>query len=400
LTTAVSPSGSGTITANPSGTWYNDGASVQLTASAATGYSFSSWTGGVTGSTNPTSITMNSAKSVTANFTQNQYTLTVNVSPSGSGSVAKNASKSTYAYGEQVVLTATPGSGYAFSSWSGDASGSANPITLTINGNKSVALTFSTILETVSTPTTPSGTARGTAGTSYSYSTGGSSSNYGNTVQYLFDWGDGTDSGWLSLGTTIAAKVWTTAGTYSLKAKARCVTHTAAVSVWSGARTVKITDPYNPNKKIADFNGDGKPDILWRHKTGGGVYAWYMDGGNLSGGSWIAESSNLIWEIAGTGDFNGDGKADILWKHQTSGGVYVWYMDGSTLSSSSWIATSSDINWVIVGTGDFNGDGKIDILWKHKTTGGVYVWYMNGVNQLSGVWMLDSSDTNWEIVAP
>jgi uncharacterized repeat protein (TIGR02543 family) len=69
LTTAVSPAGAGSVVANPSsGGYYNAGTSVQLTASANAGYQFSNWTGDISGSMNPQSITMNAAHSVTANF--------------------------------------------------------------------------------------------------------------------------------------------------------------------------------------------------------------------------------------------------------------------------------------------------------------------------------------------
>lgn len=70
LTTNVSPPGSGSIAANPSaaGGSYASGTIVQLGATPAAGCTFSSWSGAVTGSANPTSITMSSAETVTANF--------------------------------------------------------------------------------------------------------------------------------------------------------------------------------------------------------------------------------------------------------------------------------------------------------------------------------------------
>ena len=77
---------------------------------------------------------------VTATFTQNEYTLTV--STVGSGSVAKNPDQSTYHYGDVVTLTATPATGWSFSGWSGGLTGSANPATITIDGNKVVTATF------------------------------------------------------------------------------------------------------------------------------------------------------------------------------------------------------------------------------------------------------------------
>jgi uncharacterized repeat protein (TIGR02543 family) len=73
---------------------------------------------------------------------ETEYTLTVNINPSASGSVTKNPDKATYVYGEQVTLTATAASGYTFYNWSGDASGTNNPVTLTIDSNKTVAANF------------------------------------------------------------------------------------------------------------------------------------------------------------------------------------------------------------------------------------------------------------------
>jgi hypothetical protein len=70
LTLNVTPPGSGGITANPaSGSgYYGSGTSVQLTAVPASGYMFSNFGGDLTGSTNPQSVSMAAARSVTATF--------------------------------------------------------------------------------------------------------------------------------------------------------------------------------------------------------------------------------------------------------------------------------------------------------------------------------------------
>ena len=141
FTLGVTLDGSGSVTKNPNQATYAYGTVVQLTAVADSGWIFSSWTGNLSGSTNPASITMNGNKSVTAHFTQNQYTLTVTVD--GSGSVTKSPNQATYTYGQVVTLTAVPGTGWAFSSWTGDLTGSQNPKTITMNGNKAVTAHFS-----------------------------------------------------------------------------------------------------------------------------------------------------------------------------------------------------------------------------------------------------------------
>jgi len=139
-TLSVTIDGSGSVTKNPNQATYPYGTVVQLTAIANTGWMFSSWSGNLSGSTNPTSITMNGNKSVIAHFTQNQYTLTITLD--GSGSVTKNPNQATYSYGQVVTVTAVPGTGYLFSSWTGDLTGSQNPTTITMNGNKAVTAHF------------------------------------------------------------------------------------------------------------------------------------------------------------------------------------------------------------------------------------------------------------------
>ena len=67
-----------------SGNIYTAGALVQLTANANFGYHFVNWSGDVSGTANPTTITMNGNKSVTANFASgdpNLGTVTVTIQP-------------------------------------------------------------------------------------------------------------------------------------------------------------------------------------------------------------------------------------------------------------------------------------------------------------------------------
>jgi uncharacterized repeat protein (TIGR02543 family) len=132
--------GSGMVTKNPDQATYLPGSAIQLTAAPATGWSFTGWSGAASGSANPLTVTMNANKTITATFTQNHYTLTVNVV--GNGTVTKNPNQATYHYGDTVKLTAAPAAGWSFAGWSGSASGTANPLTVTMNGNKVITATF------------------------------------------------------------------------------------------------------------------------------------------------------------------------------------------------------------------------------------------------------------------
>jgi hypothetical protein len=78
---------------------------------------------------------------VTANFAKIPVTLTLTANPSTGGSITANPT-GPYYYGDVVQLTAVTNTGYSFTSWSGDLSGSTNPTTITLNGNKAVTANF------------------------------------------------------------------------------------------------------------------------------------------------------------------------------------------------------------------------------------------------------------------
>ncbi len=72
----------------------------------------------------------------------NYYTLSLSVSPEGAGSIEKTPDLDQYPEGTTVTLTAIPNSGYIFDHWSGDVSGSENPVTVVMNSNKTITAVF------------------------------------------------------------------------------------------------------------------------------------------------------------------------------------------------------------------------------------------------------------------
>ncbi|MFA6918586.1 MAG: immunoglobulin-like domain-containing protein [Patescibacteria group bacterium] len=71
MTTNVSPSGTGTVTGGGN---YNSGSTATLTATANPNFVFDYWTGDLSGSTNPGSVTMSGNKTVTAVFKSTNVT--------------------------------------------------------------------------------------------------------------------------------------------------------------------------------------------------------------------------------------------------------------------------------------------------------------------------------------
>lgn len=142
LNTNILPNGSGSINRNPSKSSYNNNEQVQLTANPTNGYVFSHWSGGVTGSNNPVTVTMNQDRTITANFVIQAPTYSLILYTSGAGSISHEPEKSTFNQNEEVTLTAKPGQGYRFSHWGGAVNGSDNPITVTMSKNRAIIAHF------------------------------------------------------------------------------------------------------------------------------------------------------------------------------------------------------------------------------------------------------------------
>ncbi|MDP3582115.1 MAG: YCF48-related protein, partial [Ignavibacteria bacterium] len=138
VVTNTSPANAGIVSG--AGT-YDRGSNVTVIATANNGYTFSNWSEGNTVVSTNSSYTfiISSSRELTAKFSPNSYTLSVTAA---NGTVTKSPEQSNYIFGTQVQLTATPNTGYSFIGWSGNASGSTNPLTVTMDGNKSIIANF------------------------------------------------------------------------------------------------------------------------------------------------------------------------------------------------------------------------------------------------------------------
>jgi uncharacterized repeat protein (TIGR02543 family) len=132
--------GNGSVAKSPDQALYDSGTNVQLTATPDPGWHFVGWSGDVVSATNPLLVTMDADKSLTATFAINVYALSVTVV--GSGAVTKDPDQASYVHGSSVQLTATPSAGWAFAGWSGDASGTDDPLTVVMNADKNITATF------------------------------------------------------------------------------------------------------------------------------------------------------------------------------------------------------------------------------------------------------------------
>jgi hypothetical protein len=141
LTTSVE--GEGAIELDPAEGPYSQGTAVQVSAVADDGWSFAGWSGDLTGDTNPTSVLMDGAKSITATFTADPlptYELTTSVV--GEGAIELDPAEGPYSQGTAVQVSAVADDGWSFAGWSGDLTGDTNPTSVLMDGAKSITATF------------------------------------------------------------------------------------------------------------------------------------------------------------------------------------------------------------------------------------------------------------------
>ena len=109
-----------------------------------------------------------------------------------------------------------------------------------------------------------------------------------------------------------------------------------------------------------DFNGDGKPDLMVNTHTSSeamGIHILLGNGdGTFAPPSQVFSGCCTGFAVA---DFNGDGKLDVIF---ATGDPQVWVLlgngDGTFTGPVRSISAITDVAPVV---GDFNGDGKLDI---------------------------------------
>ena len=191
---------------------------------------------------------------------------------------------------------------------------------------------------TVNTPLIPMGPSTGETGQSLSFSTGHSSCSRGHTVQYRFSWGDSKRSPW---GSSTQIHHYASAGTFSIKAQARCATDTDIVSGWVSGKSVVITGfetgtmTGNDGKTYATIQIGGK---WWtaenlretKYRNGDEIPVVYKNE------DWceLTAGARTVYD-------NDENYADLF------GYLYNWYAvdDSRKLAPSGW-RVATDADWI------------------------------------------------------
>ncbi len=338
--------------------------------------------------------------------------LTTAVEPPAAGTIATVPAyaSGTYPEGSMICLTATANAGWLFRSWTGAPLDASN--CLIVNGNASVTAVFAEplsgdfngdgvpdlIWQSIST----------SEATVHYY--GGS----GGSVDQGFNWiYPNPVSGWR----IVAIADFNRDGHLDIVWQ-QSSTREATVHYLGGPQG-DIDQGYNwlyPNPVsgwhivgAADFNGDGIPDIVWQNDATRQATVHYMGGvkGNIDQGfNWVHLNPVPGWSIVGIADFNGDGIPDIVWQNDSTRQVTVHYMGGSQGNIDegyNWLYPNPVSGWHVVGAVDMNGDGHPDIIWQSDTTGQATVHYFSGAQgnvELSWTWLNINSVPDWKAIVP
>jgi hypothetical protein len=246
--------GGGTCSAS-----YAIGSAVTLNATAASGWTFSGWSGACSGG-NPCNLVMNSNLTATANFATAVPNFTLTLNEVGQGTVistdgtinctnSSGTCSAVYVSGSSVTLNATAASGWTFSGWSGACSG-GNPCNLVMNSDLTAKATF------VTTPSWAILHKTSKAGQITNITI--PATGIGNliAVALMFN------------GTTSVASISDTAGNTYVSAAARCARSNNSVEIWyavnskSGATVITPTFVVSPTHvEITSWEVSGVLDV-------------------------------------------------------------------------------------------------------------------------------------------
>jgi hypothetical protein len=160
--------------------------------------------------------------------------------------------------------------------------------------------------------------------------------------------------------------------------------------------TVSLPDVYNRSVAWADYNGDGKQDLLLAGSTGSGyISKLYKNTGNGFTEDTTVSLPSFSYGV--WADYNGDGKQDLLltdYSYNTGSGGYfskLYKNTGNGFTEDTTVSLPDVYNGSVTWA-DYNGDGKQEFLLTGITD--ISKLYKNTGNGFEEDINANQSDTN------
>jgi hypothetical protein len=131
------------------------------------------------------------------------------------------------------------------------------------------------------------------------------------------------------------------------------------LNLGNGDGTFKLGTPVTGGVlAVADFNGDGIQDVL---QQGVGTLLVLLGNGDGTFQAPVSTNSGASLVSVVAGDVNGDGKADVLGLYNNNLLVYLSNGNGTFAAGVPYAVGNSSNSPNTITLGDFNGDGKVDV---------------------------------------
>jgi FG-GAP-like repeat len=150
-----------------------------------------------------------------------------------------------------------------------------------------------------------------------------------------------------------------------------------------------------------DFNGDTNPDLLLENLATRQTAVWYLSPyryGNIVSGGEFGPTLPAGWVVTGAADFNGDGRGDLLLWNSSTRQTAIWYLNGANATGA--LGPTTPPGWRPAGVDDFNRDGKPDLVIWNPSTHQTAIWHLNNNVLLSNSVYGPSVPAGWSLVAP
>ena len=133
--------------------------------------------------------------------------------------------------------------------------------------------------------------------------------------------------------------------------------------------------PTNPPLFSADFDGDGDDDRFFFDNATNQTRVQLLEDGAVVQDELLAKVNANAWTPTDTADYNGDGRDDVLWL-RNDGAAVRWAMDGVAYAGA-WYNQSLELGWRYHDSTDADSDGDIDLVWTTPDEG-LQAWFLSG----------------------
>lgn len=179
-------------------------------------------------------------------------------------------------------------------------------------------------------------------------------------------------------------------------------------------------DPPGPGWTLVgsgDFDGDRRADIVLWHAGSRVLAVWISDGRGFEAGQAVMPGAPAPWRPELLADLDGNGRPEILWRDEATGHLdswkVAWQGDGRlAVEAADPLQPSGpvDVNWRVRAADDFDGDGYEDLLLQNRDSERAVIWFMRGPVRQGGTFVSPArlapadqppaSGVLWKIVAP